>query len=199
MALEALAILLLTTWDSRSVKPSSSFLAICWAWLVTFWPMIINFALVWASSCWQECFTIGGMNQIVIEHTFGAVLWAFLVALPAIEAFFASVALTAASAYTFWARSTILWTLLRAPQAVPFAIASLAFSVLVRYPMLRVFSAVVLLASRRYVAIAAQIAPIWTPVFGTFQVASVAPLELVLALAAMKALEPDLVFASTNI
>lgn len=199
MALEALAILLLTTWDSRSVKPSSSFLAICWAWLVTFWPMIINFALVWASSCWQECFTIGGMNQIVIEHTFGAVLWAFLVALPAIEAFFASVALTAASAYTFWARSTILWALLCAPQAVPFAIASLAFSVLVRYPMLRVFSAVVLLASRRYVAIAAQIAPIRTPVFGTFQVTPVAPLELVLALAAMKALEPDLVFASTNI
>jgi len=199
MALEALAVLLLATWDSWSVEPSSSFLAICWAWLVTFWPMIINFALVWTSACWQECFTIGSMNQIVIEDTFGAILWAFLVALPAIEAFFASVALTTASAYTFWARSTILWALFRAPQPVPFAIARLAFSVLVRYPMLRVFSAIVLLASRRYVAIAAQIAPIWTSVFRTFQVAAVAPLELVLALAAMQALEPDLVFTSTNI
>jgi hypothetical protein len=38
------------------------------------------------------------MNQVVVEHTLGAIFGAFLVALPAVEAFFASVALAAASA-----------------------------------------------------------------------------------------------------
>jgi hypothetical protein len=139
------------------------------------------------------------MNQIVIEHTFGTVLWARLVTLPAVEAFFASVALTAARAYAFGTRSTIFWALLRAPKAVPFAITSLALSVLVCNSMLRVLSSVVLLASRRYVAVAAQVASIWASVLGAFQVASISPLELVLALAAMKSFEPDLVLASTNI
>jgi hypothetical protein len=82
---------------------------------------------------------------------------------------------------------------------MPFAIASLAFTVLVCNTMLCVFGTVVLLASRRHIAIAAQIAPIWAPVLGAFQVASIAPLEFVFALAAMKAFEPDLVFTSTNV
>lgn len=82
---------------------------------------------------------------------------------------------------------------------MPFAIASLAFTVLVCNTMLRVFGTVVLFASRRHIAIAAQIAPIWAPFLGAFQVASIAPLELVFALAAVKAFQPDLVLTSTNV
>jgi hypothetical protein len=62
-----------------------------------------------------------------------------------------------------------------------------------------VFGTIIFLASRRHIAISAQVTPVRTAVFGTFQVASETPLEFVFTLAAVQALEPDLVLASANI
>jgi len=199
MACETIAVLFLAAWDSFAVQPSTSLLTICWARLVAFATMHINFALIWASSCWQEGFTIWRMHQVVVKHAVWAVRWALIIALSAVVAFFASVAFATTSANTFWTFSTIFRTFFGAPQTMPFAVTSLAFAVLVRDTMHLVFGTIIFLASRRHIAISAQVTPVRTAVFGTFQVTSETPLEFVFTLAAMQALKPDLVLASANI
>lgn len=90
-ACEALAILFLAAWNPRFLelhKESNvrGLRTICWAWLVTPQSMVVNFALLWASTFRQEGFAIWSTNQIVIKHTVWAILWARLLALPSVVA-----------------------------------------------------------------------------------------------------------------
>jgi len=199
MACETVAILLLAAGDSLAVEPSASLLTVRWTRLVALTSMHVDLALIRASSCWQECFTIWSMHQVVIKHAVWAVLWALLITLPSVVTFFASVAFATTSANAFWTFSTIFRTLFGAPKTMPFTVASLTFAVLIRDTMHRMFGAIVFLASGRHIAISAQVTPVRTAVFGTFQVASETPLEFVLAFAAMKTLEPYLMLASADI
>jgi len=85
---ETFAILFSTAWNFRFLDfeqgNGNRLRAIAWTWLVAPQPVIVNFALLWASSCREERLAIWGANQIVIEHAVWTVLWALLVTLSAV-------------------------------------------------------------------------------------------------------------------